>query len=412
MTPAMDSARHTQIRRAWIWVGLLLCVADTGCARMSSFRPSANHPPALAPPMLGAKSQTRSQSPSPPESYAQVLNRGQAQSEALLARNQGVETRTTAAPPGSYTRRILEAELAAKAARDAPGAFAPAPSAPKLPVDVAELPPVTIDPLPTPAPAPSTASAPASTPTEAGDPPVKEVRALIAAARARLAPLTTYQVQITRQERVGETLQPVENIVLSVRRDPKAIRIEWPDGPHKGREVLYSADDPATMHVNMADAIVPLVMKLPLDSPRVRDSSRHPISEAGLDVLVDNLVKTVESVEAGGPNASRLSLSGPETPEGLDRPCHTITEVRPDGETWVVHIDVETALPTLVQANAPNGDLLERYSFRDVQADLPALAVADAFDPGRWKRQGGGLLERLARSTGSGTKPTATSATR
>lgn len=407
MTPAMDSAHQTRLRHFWIQGCLLLCIADVGCARMSSFRPSAKHPPALAPPMLGAKSQTRSQSPSPPESYAQTLNRGQARSEALIARNQRVETRTTEAPPGSYTKRILEAELASKAARDAPGAFAPGRAAPKSPAEIAALPPLTIDPLPV--PVPPTASAPVSLPTEAVDPPVREVRALIAAARAKLAPLTTYQVKITRQERVGNTLQPVENVVLSIRRDPKAVRIEWPDGPHKGREVLYSADDPSTMHVNMADAIVPLVMKLPLNSPRVRDSSRHPISEAGLDTLVDNLVKTVETTEAGGPNAGRLSLSGPETYEGFDRPCHRITEIRPDGETWVVDIDVETALPTLVQANAPNGDLLERYSFRDVQTDLPALALADAFDPGRWKRTGSALLERLARSTGSGIKPSATS---
>ncbi|MEO6809988.1 MAG: DUF1571 domain-containing protein [Isosphaeraceae bacterium] len=424
----MDSAHQTQIRCPWIWVGLLLCIADTGCARMSSFRPSAKQPAALAPPMLGAKSQTRSQSPSPQESYAQTLNRGRARSEALLAQNQKLETRTTEAPPGSYTKRILEAEVAARAAREAPGAFAPARAIPRPRIEITDLPPVAIDPLylppvaidplhlPVPGPSlavtPEPAPASISSPNQAGEPPTREVRALIAAARAKLASLTTYQVQITRQERVGNTLQPVENIVLSARRDPKAIRIEWPDGPHKGREVLYSADDPTNMHVNMADAIVPLVMKLPLTSPRVRDSSRHPISEAGLDGLVDNLVKTVESAEAGGPNASRLSLSGPETPEGLDRPCHKITEVRPDGEIWVVDIDVETALPALVQANAPNGDLLERYSFRDVQADLPKLALADAFDPGRWKRTGAGLLERLARSTGSGTKPTATSAPR
>ena len=39
---------------------------------------------------------------------------------------------------------------------------------------------------------------------------------------------------ISAQEQVGDTLQPAEDVQLSVRRTPKAVRLEWPDG--RGQE--------------------------------------------------------------------------------------------------------------------------------------------------------------------------------
>ena len=62
-----------------------------------------------------------------------------------------------------------------------------------------------------------------------------ESRTLVEEAKAQLAPLRNYRVQMTRQERVGDDLQPEENVVLSIRRDPRAVRLEWTEGPSAGR---------------------------------------------------------------------------------------------------------------------------------------------------------------------------------
>ena len=65
----------------------------------------------------------------------------------------------------------------------------------------------------------------------------------------------------------------------------------------------------------------------------------------------------------------------------------------------------------MVEATALNGDLLERYIFREPRVDLPELAAADAFAPDlRWAGSKGGLLQRLARSGTAA--PPATSTTR
>lgn len=238
--------------------------------------------------------------------------------------------------------------------------------------------------------------------------PTHEIQQLVDAARARLKDVKTYQVLLTRQERVGEALQPQEDVVLSIRREPRAVRLEWREGPHKGREVIYAAgQNGGLMHINMADSLVPVPrMSLAPDSPMVTRTSRHPITEAGLDSIVDRLQDSVKQSPADG---AKLSFAGREAFEPGGPACDKIVRVTSQGETWHVYLDPVTHLPALVQEKAANGDLLERYRFGPVQTDLPELADAKAFDPdGRWG-PARGLLQRLARST---SEPAANTQTR
>ncbi len=241
--------------------------------------------------------------------------------------------------------------------------------------------------------------------------PKDDAGSVVVRARAAISAMTTYQVQINRQERVGGSLQPAEDVQLSVRRSPKAVRLEWLDGPHKGREVIYSASESGGMlHVHMGDSLVPVpTLSLPPDSPLVMKNSRHPITEAGLD----GIVATLERGVSGPPDGSTTSYGGVETPAALGRPCHKIERHNAAGETWLTYLDARTALPAMVQGTSASGELLERYLFRDVKPDVAELASVDAFDPAkRWSGPAvPGLLGRLARSPGDA-KTTATAAPR
>ncbi len=211
---------------------------------------------------------------------------------------------------------------------------------------------------------------------------------------------------MTRQERVGSELLPVEEVILSVRRQPKAVRLEWPAGKNKGREVIYSEKETAgQLHVHMPGSLIPRMTLAP-DSPLVMKSSRHPITEAGFDPLIEKLDRSLRPHETGSPTASRISYGGLETPEGLTQPCHKIVEVREDGETWIVYLAEDTRLPVLIHATDRTGALLERYAFRDLETDVADLSTAAAFNPdSRWGGTGGGLLSRFARSGDSGAEP-------
>ena len=109
-----------------------------------------------------------------------------------------------------------------------------------------------------------------------GDPPtdpkpaIKETTRVVTEARAALDQMTSYQLALKRRERVNDTLLPAEDLIMSIRRSPKSVRLTWVDGPHRGREVLYRSDEPGgLMHVNMADSKFPVPPTL--DRPRQPD---------------------------------------------------------------------------------------------------------------------------------------------
>ncbi len=136
----------------------------------------------------------------------------------------------------------------------------------------------------------------------------------------------------------------------------------------------------------------------------VMKNSRHPITEAGFDAIV----KTLETGLAAPAAGSTLAYIGVETPAEVGRPCHKIERHNAAGETWLVYLDTQTALPAMVEGTSAKGELLERYRFVDVKPNLPELASADAFDPSkRWPSAvSGGLLGRLARTAVGDAKST------
>jgi hypothetical protein len=411
MPRAMDPA--TKITPRPIWVGglLLLATIEAGCARLQSYRRPAETPPA------GGVARADRDRPSDI-----LASRPRLFGKSLLARHSRPSAATAGpqSPPAPANDRTIVRSTAPP-----PGAVFPRQAAPNPPVSIALQPPsetrrasaVAADERPEaeePDSAGSIVSAPAaSTPEEkAPDPPPDsektEFASLVASARKRLDGLANYQVRMIRQERVGEALQAKEEVLLSVRREPKAIRLEWPEGPHKGREVLYSATETkGMMHVKMAESLVPVPpLTLAPDSPLALRNSRHPITEAGFETILANMEIPIERSRKGDPSAGTLSDGGSVTPPELGRACRTIVRVTPEGETWTVGIDPETGLPSMVQATAANGDLLERYVFRDLRTELPDLATASAFDPSsRWgSSAAGGFLNRLARAASADPK--------
>jgi hypothetical protein len=227
---------------------------------------------------------------------------------------------------------------------------------------------------------------------------------ILVGARNRLAALSTYQVNITRVERVGGQLQAEEDVLLSIRRNPKAVRLEWTSGQSKGREVIYSsALSDHTMYVNMANSSLPIPrMSIPVDSPLALRNSRHPITEAGFDAIIENLSRHEESASVRGAAEGRLVYKGIEKPKGLNEPCHLLERVTPEGETWQVYLETRTLLPAVAVAfQTASGEVIERYTYRNVKPNPAELASAEAFDPDKRWRHSTSLLSRLARSAGA-----------
>ena len=234
-------------------------------------------------------------------------------------------------------------------------------------------------------------------------------KAILTRAEAKLDTLQTYQMRVSRLERVNGQLQPEEEILLSIRRDPKAVRLEWASGPSKGREVIYSSTlDPRMIFVHMPPTAIPLpAMKIPVDSPLVMRNSRHAITEAGLDMIVENLRRSAQGGDKFPSNPGVLSYQGTEKPDGLARPCHHFVRRTASGEIWNIYLDDRSLLPCMVVAEDSRGALIERYVYREIRENPTELAAAGAFEPGERWGESKGLLSRFARAATGSNLPSA-----
>ncbi len=263
------------------------------------------------------------------------------------------------------------------------------------------------------APAPATSeTAPAGPELAAAEPappeppastePKVTLKDLLDDARKRLDSMETYQVAITRTERVNGNVLPEEKALLSIRRNPKAVRLEWPDGPNKGREVIYSAAiNDKVMHVNVANSAIPIPrMSIPVDSVLALRNSRHAITEAGFDTIFNNLSGQVDDQGRPTGKEGRLTYKGLQDVEGLDHPCHLIQRITPTKEVWRVFLDPASLMPVVVTAHQADGGLLESYRYDHLKANPTDLAAVEAFDPDKRWGESKGLFSRIARAAG------------
>ncbi len=245
-----------------------------------------------------------------------------------------------------------------------------------------------------PAPAAAQPSVPAAKPAAVeGTSEIAELSNILGKTRQTLASTSNYKVDVLLQERMNGRLLPQDKFTLYKRRDPLAVRMEWTEGKDVGREVIFSpAETKGMIQIRMPKGLIPRISMAP-DSPLVRSKSRHPISEAGADSVVDRLMATLQKFQSGNPEAGRLTVEPVVDPQlGQVR---RVTHHTHDREIWVVDLEENSGLPLTIHATDESGELLEHYEFRSYQLNLPELLTAEAFDHNaRWGNQK--LFSRLA----------------
>lgn len=376
MVPATDSARFPRAHRAGFGLALLCLLGGSGCTRLRSFRQEGR-------PAFGT--QTAAEAPgsigrsAAGDLYAERVGKPQDPENSALARNsRNPPNRGDAvADPAEHPQVALQTPETLPALGGSDRALLA-----KRTQDVTDGPPQ---------------GGPAE---EVGaDPAGQALGSILAESRIAVEGLAAYQVRMNHQERVGGNLNPAENVLLSVRRNPQAVRLEWLEGPNKGREVIYASDaNDGLMHVRMGNPLLPRI-SIPPDSPLATRNSRHPITEAGYDTIVQKMDEAFRREQANDHSLGMIRYHGLEKPEGFETPCQKVVRVTPTRETWLVYIDPSSHLPVLVQATDGIGELLERYTFRDPTLNPADLAMADAFSPdARWGPSQG-LFQRLARGS-------------
>jgi len=232
----------------------------------------------------------------------------------------------------------------------------------------------------TPAVKPTSAVKPASAvvidPVTARDP----LASLLADARTGYARLRDYTCTFTRQDRVGGVLSAEQVAELKVRVQPLGIviRIARPESL-AGQEMVYAERTGPVSKMKMKPAGSNDYRILSIDDPKVLAVSRRPITQQGMNAILDTLSEVVRREKAlNNPvevySSDYLFAGRPVTRyEIFTRRPHTHRTFY----RAVICVDKEMKLPVRYEAydqprsGGPSlGDLMEVYSYSDIRSNV------------------------------------------
>jgi hypothetical protein len=135
---------------------------------------------------------------------------------------------------------------------------------------------------------------------------------VVALGRLSLGSLGVYQARVTREERVHGHLYGPDVVEVTVREKPRAVRLVFVAGEHKGRRALYNAELRSRDMLARESGVLGLFsMWLSLDSRFVRRYSNHTIAEVGFGAMIDVMQEEQDKADlAGGYRRSDEGFDG------------------------------------------------------------------------------------------------------
>ena len=212
--------------------------------------------------------------------------------------------------------------------------------------------------------------------------PMDEPLRLINEAAQAYASVQDYSCLFVKREQIQGRLQPDHLISMSVRTRPLEIYLRWL-GPRDvaGQEVCYvPSKNPGEMRIHATGVRGAFgFVSIKIDDPRVTQSSRHPITEAG----IGRLIERYQQRWAGERELGKTQIRTGEYDYNRRR-CIRVECTHPDmsgGQYYayrtVLYFDKQTHLPIRVEsydAPRPGGpptlDLLESYSYVDLKLNV------------------------------------------
>jgi hypothetical protein len=228
-------------------------------------------------------------------------------------------------------------------------------------------------------PRPMGETAGAETPASPLDQPLR----LIHEAQQAYQNVNDYVCLLIKRERVNGALSPEHVVEMKVRAQPFSVNLRWlQPRSEAGQEVCYVAGrNDGKMRVHPKGVLGSAVgfVSLDVNDPRVRQSSRRSITEAGIGNMIDRFAKAWEKerslnlpikvqiaeYEYNRRRCVRLELINPTNAEGHFQYYRD-----------VLYFDKETHLPIRVEfydwprQQGDPGQLLEMYSFANMRLNV------------------------------------------
>jgi hypothetical protein len=222
--------------------------------------------------------------------------------------------------------------------------------------------------------------------------PLAKMQQLYRKAAEQVAPMDSYALRLKRREVVNGRQKPEELILFKFRREPFSVYLKWLGDEAKGREVVYVKgrhDNKIHTKVAAGDALlVPAGTRISLavDSALVKSSSRHPITQAGIEHSVEKFGLLVDALEKKNPGVALRYLGSLKRPE-FEHEVEGVMQIIPaDAEPLLPRggqrlwfFDSRHHLPSLVITKDDSGQEVEYYC--QDRIEFPVALDDDDFNP-------------------------------
>ena len=110
---------------------------------------------------------------------------------------------------------------------------------------------------------------------------------LVALGREGVRRLGTYRARLTKQERVGDKVLPPQTLEILMQPAPRALRLEYVEGPKAGRKIIWSDERPKQMLVREAGLLGVMSVWLDVDGRVAHGDTNHAVTELGFGPLLE-----------------------------------------------------------------------------------------------------------------------------
>jgi uncharacterized protein DUF1571 len=230
--------------------------------------------------------------------------------------------------------------------------------------------------------------------------PIAQMRLIQREASQRLSSVNSYIMRLKRREVVNGTKRPEELILFKFRRQPFSVYCKWIGPESHNREVIFvKGQHGSQIHTKVAAGDVPLMpagkrIALAPDSLLVRSNARHPITDAGLEHMVDQFGHILDGVEKGDMRFGTLKFLGVLKRPEFDNPVQGVLQVIPPRSESLLarggqrfwFFDDNSHLPVLMITRDEKGQEVEYYCHDRIQ--FPVSLDDDDFSPDKlWGKQ-------------------------
>jgi hypothetical protein len=190
---------------------------------------------------------------------------------------------------------------------------------------------------------------------------------LITLGREGVRRLGTYRARLLKQERVGGKLLPAQSMEIIVQPAPRAQRLEYVEGPKKGRKVIWTDKRPGEMLVREAGILGIASLWIDLNGGLAHGDTNHSVTELGFGPLLDLVASDLRKGRAYGGHVRK--------DEGFDGSgAYCMEYTAPPGakdlyaQRTRLCVDAKLGIPVKIEVYDRQG-FLERYEYTNVRSN-------------------------------------------